>query len=168
MTLIPRTSLRVDDISCTYQSRREVRLDGLIGGIGDRLRYTYDFGDDREHEIPVEGLLDADPELHYPGGAWCLASASVSSDQGDPISSRSMVRTIIQLSEDQAAALERAAHRRGVSKAAVVREALGMLLARESSDPAVERAMRAAGAGASGLNDLGERHDDYLAEPSRA
>jgi predicted transcriptional regulator len=78
-----------------------------------------------------------------------------------------MVRTIIQLSEDQAAALERAAHRRGVSKAAIVREALGMLLARESSDPAGERAIRAAGAGASGLRDLGERHDDYLAESSR-
>jgi hypothetical protein len=79
-----------------------------------------------------------------------------------------MVRTIIQLSEDQAAALESAARRRGVSKAAIVREALGMLLARESGDPTVERAMRAAGAGASGLRDLGERHDDYLAESSRA
>jgi hypothetical protein len=79
-----------------------------------------------------------------------------------------MVRTIIQLSEDQAAALERAANRRGVSKAAIVREALGMLLARESGDPAGERAMSAAGAGASGLRDLGERHDDYLAESSRA
>ena len=79
-----------------------------------------------------------------------------------------MVRTIIQLSEDQAAALGRAAHRRGVSKAAIVREALGMLLAREDSDPAAERAMRVAGAGASGLCDLGERHDDYLAESSRA
>jgi predicted transcriptional regulator len=79
-----------------------------------------------------------------------------------------MVRTIIQLSEDQAAALERAARRRGVSKAAIVREALGMLLARESGDPAGERAMRAAGTGASGLRDLGERHDDYLAESSHA
>ena len=36
-----------------------------------------------------------------------------------------MVRTIIQLPEDQAVALERAARRRGVSKAALVREALG-------------------------------------------
>ena len=79
-----------------------------------------------------------------------------------------MVRTIIQLSEDQAAALERAARRRGVSKAAIVREALGILLARESSDPAGERAMRAAGAGASGLRDLGERHDEYLVESSHA
>jgi hypothetical protein len=78
-----------------------------------------------------------------------------------------MVRTIIQLPEDQAAALERAARRRGISKAAVVREALGMLFAREGGDAVFERAMRAAGSGASGVHDLGERHDDYLGERSR-
>jgi hypothetical protein len=75
-----------------------------------------------------------------------------------------MVRTIIQLPEDQAVALAEAARRRGVSKAALVREALGMLLAKENGDAAVERALRAAGAGASGVSDLGERHDEYLAE----
>jgi Arc/MetJ-type ribon-helix-helix transcriptional regulator len=73
-----------------------------------------------------------------------------------------MVRTIIQLPEDQAAELERAARRRGVSKAAVIREALGLLLAREGGDPAVERALSAAGSGASGVGDLGKGHDDYL------
>jgi hypothetical protein len=76
----------------------------------------------------------------------------------------SVVRTIVQLTEAQAARLERAARRRGVSKAAVVREALDVVLARESGDPVVERAMRAAGLGASGVRDLGERHDDYLGE----
>lgn len=76
-----------------------------------------------------------------------------------------MVRTIIQLPEDQAARLERAARRRGVSKAAVVREALEALLGRDG-DPELERALRAAGAGASGLPDLAERHDDYLAASS--
>ncbi|HXF97727.1 MAG TPA: ribbon-helix-helix protein, CopG family [Gaiellaceae bacterium] len=79
-----------------------------------------------------------------------------------------MVRTIIQLPEEQAAALERAARRRGVSKAALVREALGLLLARESGKPAVERALRAAGSGASGVRDLAERHDDYLADLPRS
>jgi hypothetical protein len=79
-----------------------------------------------------------------------------------------MVRTIIQLPEDQAAALERAARRRGVSKAAVVREALSVLLAREGNDPVVERALSAAGSGASAVRDLGERHDDYLAELARS
>jgi hypothetical protein len=75
-----------------------------------------------------------------------------------------VVRTIIQLTEDQAAELERAAHRRGISKAALVREALSLLLAREAGDASVKRALRAAGSGASGLRDLGERHDEYLAE----
>jgi Arc/MetJ-type ribon-helix-helix transcriptional regulator len=75
-----------------------------------------------------------------------------------------MVRTIIQLPEEQAAALERAARRRGVSKAAVIREALASLLARDGGDPALERALQAAGSGRSGVHDLAERHDDYLAE----
>ncbi len=75
-----------------------------------------------------------------------------------------MVRTIIQLQEDQAADLARAARRRGISKAAVVREALDALLAREGGDRALDGAMRAAGSGASGVRDLAERHDDYLAE----
>ncbi len=76
-----------------------------------------------------------------------------------------MVRTIIQLPEEQAIALEQAASRRGVSKAALVREALGMLLAREGGgDAAVARAVGAAGTGASGVPDLAERHDDYLAD----
>ncbi len=75
-----------------------------------------------------------------------------------------MVRTIIQLRESQAVALERAARRRGVSKAAVIREALDALLSREGGDAALERALRAAGSGASGVSDLGERHDEYLAD----
>ena len=56
-----------------------------------------------------------------------------------------MVRTIIQLRETQAAALERAARQRGVSKAAVIREALDALLSREGSDAALERALRPRG-----------------------
>lgn len=75
-----------------------------------------------------------------------------------------MVRTIIQLPEDQAAALAQEASRRGVSKAAVVREALKSLLVREGSDAAAEKALGAAGSGASGVSDLAERHDAYLAE----
>jgi Plasmid pRiA4b ORF-3-like protein len=33
---------------------------------GDRLRYTYDFGDDWEHEIVVEQVADAGPGTMYP------------------------------------------------------------------------------------------------------
>jgi hypothetical protein len=49
-----------------HTDERRVSLGQLIGGIGNRLRYTYDFGDDWEHEIVVETLLDADPDTHYP------------------------------------------------------------------------------------------------------
>jgi len=75
-----------------------------------------------------------------------------------------MVRTIIQLRDAQAVALDRAARRRGVSKAAVIREALDDLLAREGGDLALDRALLAAGSGASGVSDLAEPHDEYLAE----
>ncbi|MBB4660528.1 ribbon-helix-helix protein, CopG family [Conexibacter arvalis] len=77
-----------------------------------------------------------------------------------------MVRTIVQLPDEQAAALERAARRRGVSRAAVVREALDLLLGPEAVDDAqaLRRALAAAGSIASGVPDLAERHDDYLAE----
>ena len=78
-----------------------------------------------------------------------------------------MVRTIVQLPEEQAAALERVARRRGVSRAAVMREALAELLGPEmaADDEAVKRALAAAGSGSSGIPNLGERHDDYTFEP---
>jgi hypothetical protein len=49
-----------------FNDERRISLGQLIGGIGDRLRYTYDFGDNWEHEIVVEDLLDADRHVHYP------------------------------------------------------------------------------------------------------
>lgn len=49
-----------------FADERTVSLGELLGGVGDRLLYTYDFGDDWEHEIVVEELLDADPEARYP------------------------------------------------------------------------------------------------------
>lgn len=78
-----------------------------------------------------------------------------------------MVRTIIQLPEAQAEALDRAARRRGVSKAAVVREALEEHLAPEQTadDDALQRALAVFGSYASGVPDLAERHDHYLNEP---
>lgn len=56
----------VPDPELRFTDERRVSLGQLIGGVGDRLRYTYDFGDDWQHEIVVEELLDADPEIHYP------------------------------------------------------------------------------------------------------
>lgn len=78
-----------------------------------------------------------------------------------------MVRTIVQLPEEQAAALERAARRRGVSRAAVMREALAELPGPEEAteDEALQRALAATGCFNSGIPDLAERHGDYTFEP---
>ncbi len=48
-----------------FSDERQVTLGELID-LGARFRYAYDFGDDWEHEITVEDLLDADPDTHYP------------------------------------------------------------------------------------------------------
>jgi hypothetical protein len=56
----------VPDPELGFIDERAVSLGELVGDVGDRLGYTYDFGDDWEHEIVVEELLDADPEAHYP------------------------------------------------------------------------------------------------------
>ena len=48
-----------------FSDERQVTLGELID-LGARFRYTYDFGDDWEHEITVEDLLDTDPDTHYP------------------------------------------------------------------------------------------------------
>jgi hypothetical protein len=56
----------VPDPELGHADERQISLGELIGAIGDRLRYTYDFGDDWEHEIVLEDLLDADPDTHYP------------------------------------------------------------------------------------------------------
>jgi hypothetical protein len=42
--------------------------------------------------------------------------------------------------------------------------ALSALLEHEQADLGIERALSAAGAGASDRQDLAERHDDYLAD----
>ena len=55
----------VPDRELGFSDERQVTLGELID-LGARFRYTYDFGDDWEHEIPVEDLLDADPDTHYP------------------------------------------------------------------------------------------------------
>ncbi len=56
----------VPDPELGFSDERQVTLAHLITGVGDRFRYTYDFGDDWEHELVVEELTHADPETHYP------------------------------------------------------------------------------------------------------
>ncbi len=56
---------RDPDLQLDFADERKVTL-GELTDIGARLRYTYDFGDNWEHEILVEDLLDPDPDTHYP------------------------------------------------------------------------------------------------------
>jgi hypothetical protein len=55
----------IPDPELGFSDERQVTL-GELTDIGARFRYTYDFGDDWQHEITVEDLLDADPDTHYP------------------------------------------------------------------------------------------------------
>ncbi|HZD00071.1 MAG TPA: plasmid pRiA4b ORF-3 family protein [Actinomycetes bacterium] len=75
------------DPELAFRDERSATLGDLIPRAGGRARYTYDFGDDWEHEIVVEKLLAAEPGVRYPvcvagagacppedcGGAWGYA-----------------------------------------------------------------------------------------------
>ncbi len=53
-----------------HRDERKVTLGRLLKRKGERIRYAYDFGDDWEHEIVLEGVLAAEPGVRYP---VCLA-----------------------------------------------------------------------------------------------
>ncbi len=88
---------RDPDLALDFADERKVTL-GELTDIGARLRYTYDFGDNWEHEIIVEDLLDPAPDTHYPnllaakgacppedcGGAWSYtALKAILADPGN-------------------------------------------------------------------------------------
>ena len=58
------------DPELEFRDERKTRLDQVLGGLGDQIAYTYDFGDDWEHEILVEEVLDPDSAARIPA---CLA-----------------------------------------------------------------------------------------------
>ncbi len=49
-----------------HEDERATTLTGLVSGPGERIRYTYDFGDDWKHDISVEDVVAADPDRLYP------------------------------------------------------------------------------------------------------
>ncbi len=79
-----------------------------------------------------------------------------------------MVRTQIQLTEEQSRMIKAAAARDGISISAVIRRCVDKdsTLANRLADDAEirRRAIEAIGCCRSGLGDLSERHDDYLDE----
>ena len=78
-----------------------------------------------------------------------------------------MIRTQIQLTEEQSARLKALANRRGISIAKLIRQSIDTLLSRSDErlpEELYQRAARAAGKHRSGAHDVSVRHDDYLSE----
>jgi Ribbon-helix-helix protein, copG family len=75
-----------------------------------------------------------------------------------------MIRTQVQLTEEQANAVKRVAAERGVSMAEVLRELVDAHLMQSTSDDRRERAIRAIGRHHSGRKDVSREHDRELAE----
>jgi len=80
-----------------------------------------------------------------------------------------MIRTQIQMEEDQIEWLRAEAGARGVSVSQLIREGITLFRAREERFPEEKkkRALAAVGRFSSGASDVSERHDDYLAETFR-
>lgn len=76
-----------------------------------------------------------------------------------------MVRTIVQLTEEQAKELRRRSKDEGVSMSELVRRGVDMVLTTPRFDEeAIRRAKEAVGFADLGIPDLSERHDEYFAE----
>ncbi len=78
-----------------------------------------------------------------------------------------MVRTQIQLTEDQAGKVKKIAAHRGVSMAEVIRDAIDGVIRSEARTVPEDRRTRAldiVGKFRSGKSDVSKRHDAYLAE----
>ncbi|MCW2939801.1 MAG: PRiA4b ORF-3-like protein [Actinomycetia bacterium] len=82
------TEYGVPDRELGHQDESSVRLSQLLLDTGAKIRYTYDFGDDWEHDIQLEKILPPDAGTLYPactagkgacppdgcGGVWGYSS----------------------------------------------------------------------------------------------
>ena len=78
-----------------------------------------------------------------------------------------MIRTQIQLTEEQSRRLKAAAARKGISVAELIRQGIDASLEKEASpsrDELAARALNAAGRFGSSRHDVARRHDHYLGE----
>ena len=62
----PMGEYGVADPELRHRSAASKKLDGVAPRVGDRLRYTYDFGDDWVHDILIEDVHAAEPGVTYP------------------------------------------------------------------------------------------------------
>lgn len=82
-----------------------------------------------------------------------------------------MVRTQVQLTEEQMRTLRKLAAERGISMAELVRQAVNMLVQADNAVPSEERrrrALDAVGRFASGHRDISAKHDEHLEEAYRS
>ena len=75
-----------------------------------------------------------------------------------------MIRTQIQLTEEQARELKRMAAERGISVSALIREAIEKAVAVDDGPAKRQRALGAVGRFRSGAKDISTEHDRYLSE----
>ena len=80
-----------------------------------------------------------------------------------------MIRTQVQLKEDQVEWLRHKARERRVSISELIREGIELLKAREGKVPEERKrkALELVGRFSSGVGDVSLRHDEYLAEAYR-
>src|SRR5205085_4029395 len=57
----PTGEYGVADRELGHRSAASAKLQDVAPGAGDRIRYTYDFGDDWEHDLLVEDVFTAEP-----------------------------------------------------------------------------------------------------------
>ncbi|MFZ5869756.1 MAG: plasmid pRiA4b ORF-3 family protein [Actinomycetota bacterium] len=62
----PYGDFGLEDRELGHRAEGRVTLEQVAPQATDRIRYTYDFGDDWVHEIVVEKVLDRSPTLAYP------------------------------------------------------------------------------------------------------
>jgi hypothetical protein len=62
----PTDEYGVADRELGHRSAASTKLHDIAPRAGDRIRYTYDFGDDWEHDLLVEDVFPAEPGVTYP------------------------------------------------------------------------------------------------------
>lgn len=94
----PYGEFGTEDSELGHRPEASVTLEQVAPQVRSKLRYTYDFGDDWQHDILVEKVLDRDPAGEYPrctggrraappedsGGVWGYAELIGSGTVPDP------------------------------------------------------------------------------------
>ncbi len=75
-----------------------------------------------------------------------------------------MIRTQVQIEDQQAEWLKAAAKERGVSVSRLIRDSINFYRVSGERNSLKKRALAAVGRFASGYPDISERHDDYLTD----